>query len=75
MTAIPAQFREQVEEYGYPRLTVDMDIIVPDVQLAREKLCMNGFKENPRSTMTVTDRETKVQVDLLPAGGKVDPGP
>ncbi len=25
--------------------------------------------------MTVTDRETKVEVDLLPGGGKVDPGP
>ena len=25
--------------------------------------------------MTVTDRETKVEVDLLPGGKKVDPGP
>jgi len=64
-----------VQEHGYPRFTVDVDIIVPDVQLAREKLCMNGFKENPGSQMTVTDRETKVEVDLLPAGSKVDPGP
>src|SRR6266478_2214544 len=64
-----------VQEYGYPRFTVDVDIIVPDVQLAREKLCMNGFKENPGSKMTVTDRETKVEVDLLPGGSKLDPGP
>ncbi|MGH9558634.1 MAG: nucleotidyl transferase AbiEii/AbiGii toxin family protein [Bryobacteraceae bacterium] len=64
-----------VQEHGYPRFTVDVDIIVPDVQLAQEKLCMNGFKENPGSRMTVTDRETKVEVDLLPAGEKVDPGP
>ena len=26
-----------VQEHGYPRFTVDVDIIVPDVQLAREK--------------------------------------
>jgi hypothetical protein len=36
---------------------------------------MNGLKENPGPKMTVTDRETKVEVDLLPGGGKVDPGP
>ena len=29
-----------VQEHGYPRFTVDVDIIVPDVQLARDKLCM-----------------------------------
>jgi len=64
-----------VQEHGYPRFTVDVDIIVPDVEAALEKLCMNGFRENPGSRMTVTDRETKVEVDLLPGGKKVDPGP
>ena len=64
-----------MQEHGYPRFTVDVDIIVPDVQLAREKLSMNGFKENPGSGMTVTDRETKVEIDVLPGGGKVGPGP
>src|SRR6266704_1023917 len=64
-----------VQEHGYPRLTVDVDIIVPDVQFAREKLSMNGFKANPGSRMTVTDRETKVEIDVLPGGGKVGPGP
>ncbi len=65
-----------VQEHGYPRFTVDVDIIVPDVQLARDKLCMNGFKENPGSKMTVMEGETKVEVDLLPGGGKLDdPGP
>lgn len=64
-----------VQEHGYPRFTVDVDIIVPDVDLAREKLCMNGFRENSGTRMTVTDRETKVEVDLLPGGSKVDPGP
>lgn len=31
-----------VQEHGYPRLTVDVDVIVPDVEIARDKLCMNG---------------------------------
>jgi hypothetical protein len=64
-----------VQEHGYARFTVDVDIIVSDVELAREKLTMNGFKANPGSTMTVTDRETKVEVDLLPGGKKLDTGP
>jgi hypothetical protein len=64
-----------VQEHGYPRFTVDVDIIVPDVQFAREKLSMNGFKPNPGSKMTVTDRESKVEIDVLPGGGKVGPGP
>jgi len=64
-----------VQEHGYPRFTVDVDIIVPDVTTAMEKLSMNGFKANPGSGMSVTDRETKVEVDLLPGGKKVDPGP
>jgi len=64
-----------VQEHGYPRYTVDVDIIVSDVGLAHEKLCMNGFRENSGSKMTVTDRETRVEVDLLPGGGRLDPGP
>jgi len=64
-----------VQEHGYPRFTADADIIVPDVSVAREKLCMNGFKANPGSKMTVTDRETKIEIDVLPGGGKVGPGP
>jgi len=64
-----------VQEHGYPRFTVDVDIIVPDVPFAMEKLSLNGFKVNPGSKMTVSDRETKVEIDLLPGGGKVDPGP
>lgn len=46
-----------VQEHGYPRFTVDVDIIVPDVQFAIEKLSLNGFKANSGSKMTVTDRE------------------
>jgi len=36
---------------------------------------MNGFKLNMGPRMTLTDRETKVEVNILPGGGKVDPGP
>jgi hypothetical protein len=64
-----------VQEHGYPRFTVDVDIIVPDVEFAQEKLSLNGFKANPGSKMTLTDRETRVEIDLLPGGGKVDSGP
>jgi hypothetical protein len=64
-----------VQEHGYPRFTVDVDIIVPDIEFAMEKLSINGFRTNPGSRMTVTDRETKVEIDLLPGGKKVDPGP
>jgi hypothetical protein len=45
------------------------------VEFALEKLAMNGFKQNPGSKMTVTDLETKVELDRLPGGKKVDPGP
>lgn len=64
-----------VQEHGYARFTSDVDIIVPDVQQARERLALNGFRENPGSKMTVTNRVTKVEIDLLPGGGRVGPGP
>src|SRR5215470_15967502 len=64
-----------VQEHGYPRFTVDVDVIVPNVEFAREKLSLNGFKVNPGSNMTLTDRDTKVEIDLLPGGKRVDPGP
>lgn len=59
------------QEYGYARYTDDVDIIVPDVKLARDKLSMNGFRENPGSNMTVTDRETRVEIDVLPGGKRI----
>src|SRR6266536_3849224 len=53
-----------VQEHGYPRFTVDVDIIVPDVEFACEKLSMNGFKADPGSKkMTLTDTDTKVEID------------
>ena len=64
-----------VQEHGYPRFTVGVNLILPDVEFALEKLSINGFKQDPGSRMTVADRETKVEVDLLPGGKKVDSGP
>lgn len=64
-----------VQERGYPRFTVDVDIIVPDVAFAVEKLALNGFRANPGSQTTVLDRDTKVKVDILPGGKKLDTGP
>jgi hypothetical protein len=64
-----------VQENGYARFTSDVDIVVPDVAEARGVLSINGFKQNVGSTMTLTDRVTKVEVDLLPGGGSVGPGP
>ena len=64
-----------VQENGYARFTSDVDIVVPDIAAARERLSRNGFRENPGSSMTLTDRFSKIEVDLLPGGGSVGPGP
>jgi len=50
-----------VQEHGYPRFTVDVDIIIPDVEFAIEKLSMNGFRANPGSKMTVTAADSHVR--------------
>jgi len=57
-----------VQEHGYPRFTVDVNIIVPDVAFAIEKLSLNGFKSNVGSKMTVTDRETQWKSIYFRAG-------
>jgi hypothetical protein len=64
-----------VQEYGYLRMTVNVDLIVPNVKEARDYLSIRGFKPNPGSNMTVTDRDTKIEVNLLLGGGSVGPGP
>jgi hypothetical protein len=60
-----------VQEHGYPRVTVDVDIVVPDVLEAVEFLTadlsgpfarVKGYEDR------VEDRRNGVQVDLLPAG-------
>ncbi len=64
-----------VQEHGYPRTTVDVDIIVPDPAQAIWRLQQSGlFRRNQGSGMTVTDRETHVPVDLLQGGSTVSEG-
>jgi hypothetical protein len=64
-----------VQENGYARFTSDVNIVVPNVAAARERLSINDFRENPGSSMTLTDRYSQIEVDLLPGGGSIGPGP
>lgn len=60
-----------VQEYGYPRMTVDVDIVVPDVLEALEFLTASltgPFYRMPELQDRVEDRRNGVLVDLLPAG-------
>ena len=63
-----------VQKLGYPRFTRNVDIIAPSVALAREKLSLNRFRKLPGSNMPVMDRESKVEIDVLPEGKSVTPG-
>jgi len=60
-----------VQEHGYPRVTIDVDIVVPDVLEAVEFLTadlsgpfarVKGYEDR------VEDRRSSVHVDFLPAG-------
>ena len=64
-----------VQEHGYARMTIDVDIIVPNVADAMFRLQRAGFKQNQGSNMTLTDPKTHVEIDLMPGGGSVGPGP
>jgi len=64
-----------VQEHGYPRTTIDVDLIVPDRDRARLVLIRTGFRKRPGSSMTVSDPITHVEIDLLESGSKLDPGP
>jgi hypothetical protein len=60
-----------VQEHGYPRVTIDVDIVVPDVLEAVEFLTANlsgPFFRVPGCANRVEDRRNGVFVDLLPAG-------
>jgi hypothetical protein len=60
-----------VQEYGYPRVTIDVDIVVPDVLEAVEWLTANlsgPFFRVPEIQDRVEDRRNGVEIDLLPAG-------
>lgn len=60
-----------VQEHGYPRLTLDVDIVVPDVLEAVELLTsdLSGpFFRVAGCADRVEDRRTGVKIDILPAG-------
>ena len=60
-----------VQEQGYPRLTIDVDIVVPDVLEAVEFLTASltgPFYRVPNFQDRVEDRRNGVKIDLLPAG-------
>lgn len=62
-----------VQEHGYPRLTLDVDIVVPDILEAVEFLTSDvtgPFFRIAGCEDRVEDRRTGVKIDLLP-GGKV----
>jgi hypothetical protein len=60
-----------VQEHGYPRVTIDVDIVVPDVLEAVEFLTASltgPFYRVPGVDGRVEDRRNGVMIDLLPAG-------
>jgi hypothetical protein len=60
-----------VQEHGYPRVTVDVDIVVPDVLEAVEFLTASvtgPFYRIKGCDDRVEDRRNGVVIDLLPAG-------
>jgi hypothetical protein len=60
-----------VQEHGYCRVTIDCDIVVPDVLDAVELLTadLSGpFTRVPRCEDTVKDKRNDVLINLLPAG-------
>jgi hypothetical protein len=60
-----------VQEHGYPRMTIDVDIVVPDVLEAVEFLTASltgPFYRVPKVDDRIEDRRNGVMIDLLPAG-------
>jgi hypothetical protein len=60
-----------VQEHGYPRLTIDVDLVVPDILEAVEFLTADltgPFVRIAGCEDRVEDRRNGVRVDLLPAG-------
>ena len=66
-----------VQEHGYPRMTIDVDIVVPDVLEAVEFLTASvagPFFRVPKIEDRVEDRRNGVPIDLLPSGKVVKHG-
>jgi hypothetical protein len=66
-----------VQEHGYPRTTIDADIVVPDVLEAAGFATADvagSLVRMPEAQDRLRDRRTGVVIDLLPAGKVVRPG-
>src|SRR5436190_2873673 len=66
-----------VQEHGYPRVTIDVDIVVPDVLDAIELITSpfdGPFVRIAGCEDRVVDQRNSVFVDLLPAGKVLRPG-
>jgi hypothetical protein len=66
-----------VQEHGYPRVTIDVDVVVPDVLEAMEFLTASltgPFYRVAEAADRVEDRRSHTFVDLLPAGCVVKRG-
>jgi hypothetical protein len=60
-----------VQEHGYPRVTIDVDIVVPDVLEAAEfgtADLSSTLARVPGTPDRLTDKRSGVIIDLLPAG-------
>jgi hypothetical protein len=61
-----------VQEHGYPRVTIDVDMVVPDVLDALEILTADVtgplFRLRGGIEDRIQDRRTETMIDLLPAG-------
>src|SRR5205823_4898781 len=62
-----------VQIHGYPRFTVDANIVVPDIIAAHQILLEHGYSALVRAPTGVIDPESKVRVDLLPGGSCLTP--
>ena len=66
-----------VQEHGYYRVTLDVDIVVPDILDALELLTADlrgPFVRVPHCEDRVRDRRNNVFIDILPAGRVLKPG-
>jgi len=66
-----------VQEHGYPRVTIDVDIVVPDILEAAEFLTADltgPFDRVPSVQDRIKDGRNGVFIDLLQAGGVVKQG-
>ncbi len=66
-----------VQEHGYPRATIDVDIVVPDVLDAVEWLTADlagPFRKVPEVADRIEDSRNGVCIDLLPADRVVKRG-